>query len=140
MVQRWGQIYFLDGNIYKDQILNALPHGYGEFIWSNDNRYVGSYINGKKEGFGIYIMISDNTKEFVSYLVFWKNGKQEGYGIIIKNIKMNYVKYKEGKKIKYYKYDFFIKEILPSINNIYRNIFLHDNKSLRKLINNIIYF
>ena len=138
-LEGWGQIYFLEGNIYKGQILNALPHGYGEFIWSNDNRYVGSYINGKKEGFGIYIMISDNTKEFVSYLGFWKNGKQEGYGIIIKNRKMNYVKYKEGKKIKNYKYDFFIKEILPSINNIYRNIFLYDNKSLRKLINNIMY-
>ena len=138
-LEGWGQIYFLEGNIYKGQILNALPHGYGEFIWSNDNRYVGSYINGKKEGFGIYIMISDNTREFVSYLGFWKNGKQEGYGIIIKNRKMNYVKYKEGKKIKNYKYDFFIKEILPSINNIYRNIFLYDSKSLRKLINNIMY-
>ena len=92
-------IYFFDGKIFQGQILNGVPHGYGEFIWTNNNRYVGNYLNGQKEGFGIYIMNLENLEnknktknEIVTYFGFWKNGKQDGYGIIIKNKKINYVK------------------------------------------------
>ena len=137
-MEGWGQIIFLDGKIYRGTIVNGLPHGYGEFIWSNDTRYFGNYINGQKEGFGIYIMFSDNTREYTSYFGFWKNGKQEGLGIIIKNKKMSYVKYKEGKKINNYQYEFFMREI--SRNNNYNiDIFYKDIKSLRRIINNILY-
>ena len=139
-IEGWGQIHFYDGKIFKGQILDGLPHGYGEFIWNNENRYVGNYINGQKEGFGIYIMISENLKEHLSYFGFWKNGKQDGYGIIIKNKKISYTKYKEGKKIAYYKNDIFIKEMLPFIDIKYRKVFLYDSKSLRKIIKNIIYY
>ena len=139
-IEGLGQIYFLDGNIFRGQILNGLPHGYGEFTWNNDNKYVGNYINGKKEGFGIYIMISENLREYISYFGFWKYGKQDGYVIIIKNKKIIYIKYKEGKKIKSYKNDYFIKEILPNINNNYKKIFSYDIKSLRKIINYIMYY
>ena len=110
-MEGWGQIHFYDGKIFKGQILDGLPHGYGEFIWNNESRYVGNYINGQKEGFGIYIMISENLKEHLSYFGFWKNGKQDGYGIIIKNKKITYTKYKEGKKIAFYKNDIFIKKL-----------------------------
>ena len=139
-MEGWGQIYFYDGKIFKGQILDGVPHGYGEFIWNNENRYVGNYINGQKEGFGIYIMISESLKEHLSYFGFWKNGKQDGYGIIIKNKKMTYTKYKEGKKIAFYKNDIFIKEMLPFIDIKYRKVFLYDSKSLRKIIKNIIYY
>ena len=139
-LEGWGVIYYLDGNIYRGEILNGLPHGYGEFIWSNESRYFGNYINGKKEGFGIYIMSSEDLAECISYFGFWKNGKQDGYGFIIKNKKRSYAKYKEGTKIKNYKPDIFIKEILPSINIIYRKLFSYDNRSLKVLINNIMYF
>ena len=97
-------------------------------------------LNGQKEGFGIYIMISENLKEHLSYFGFWKNGKQDGYGIIIKNKKISYAKYKDGKKIAYYKNDIFIKEMLPFIDITYRKVFLYDSKSLRKIIKNIIYY
>jgi hypothetical protein len=139
-LEGWGEIYFLDGKIFRGEILDGLPHGYGEFIWNEENKYVGNYINGQKEGFGIYIMISENLRGFISYFGFWKNGKQDGYGIIIKNKKMNYVKYKEGKKIKNYTYEIFITEILPIIEQKYKAIFLCDCKSLRKIVNNIIYY
>ena len=139
-IEGLGQIYFIDGNVFRGQILNGIPHGYGEFIWNNDNKYCGSYINGKKDGFGIYIMISENLREYLTYFGFWKNGKQNGYGIVIKNKKIMYRKYKEGKKIKDYKYDYFIKEILPNINNKYNKVFSYDIKSLRKIINNIMYY
>ena len=139
-IEGYGQIYFIDGNIFRGQILNGIPHGYGEFIWNNDNKYCGNYINGKKDGFGIYIMITDNLKEYLTYFGFWKNGKQNGYGFIIKNKKIVYGKYKEGKKIKDYKYDYFIKEILPNINKKYNTVFSYDIKSLRKIINNIMYY
>ena len=139
-MEGWGEIYFLDGKIFKGEILDGLPHGYGEFIWNEENKYVGNYINGQKEGFGIYIMISGNLRGFISYFGFWKNGKQDGYGIIIKNKKMNYVKYKEGKKIKNYTYEIFIAEILPIIEQKYKTIFLCDCKSLRKIVNNLIYY
>ena len=139
-IEGLGQIYFLDGNIFRGQILNGLPHGYGEFTWNNDNKYVGNYINGKKEGFGIYIMISENLRGCINYFGFWKYGKQDGYGIIIKNKNIIYIKYKEGKKIKSYKNDYFIREILPNINNNYKKIFSYDIKSLRKIINYIMYY
>ena len=139
-MEGWGEIYFLDGKIFRGEILNGIPHGYGEFIWNDENRYVGNYINGQKEGFGIYIMISENLRDYISYFGFWKNGKQDGYGIILKNKKINYVKYKDGKKIKNYQYDFFMREILPIINEKYKNVFLCDSKYLRKIINNIIYY
>ena len=135
-----GEIYFLDGKIFKGEILNGITHGYGEFIWNDENRYVGNYINGQKEGFGIYIMISENLRDYISYFGFWKNGKQDGYGIILKNKKINYVKYKDGKKIKNYQYDFFMREILPIINEKYKNVFLCDSKYLIKIIINIIYY
>ena len=138
-IEGWGEIYFIDGNIYKGKICNGLPHGYGEFIWNNDTRYIGNYINGQKEGFGIYIMNSSNLREQLSFFGFWKNGKQDGYGIIIKNKKINYVKYKEGKRIKTYKYDLFIREILSINDSIYRQLLIYDVKSMRKIINNIIY-
>ena len=139
-MEGWGEIYFLDGKIFRGEILDGLPHGYGEFIWNEENKYVGNYINGQKEGFGIYIMISGNLRGFISYFGFWKNGKQDGYGIIIKNKTMNYVKYKEGKKIKNYTYEIFITEILPIIEQKYKTVFLCDCKSLRKIVNNIIYY
>ena len=139
-MEGWGQIHFYDGKIFKGQILDGLPHGYGEFIWNNENRYIGNYINGQKEGFGIYIMISPNLKEHLSYFGFWRNGKQDGYGIIIKNKKISYAKYKDGKKIAFYKNDIFIKEMLPYIDIKYRKVFLYDSKSLRKIIKNIIYY
>lgn len=139
-MEGWGQIHFYDGKIFKGQILDGLPHGYGEFIWNNENRYVGNYINGQKEGFGIYIMMTENLKEQLSYFGFWKNGKQDGYGIIIKNKKISYVKYKEGKKIGYYKNEIFIKEMIPFIDIKYRKVFLYDSKTLRKIIKNIIYY
>ena len=117
-----------------------MPHGYGEFIWNNENRYIGNYINGQKEGFGIYISISENSMEYLSYFGFWKNGKQDGYGIMLKNKKISYIKYKEGKKITKYKYDTFIREIIPLINIKFRKVFLYDSKSLRRIIKNIIYY
>ena len=139
-MEGWGLIHYLDGNIYKGQILDGLPHGYGEFIWNNENRYIGNYINGQKEGFGIYIMISENLREYISYFGFWKKGKQDGYGIVINNKKIYYVKYKEGKKMKNYKYDFFIAEILPFISKKYKKIFQCESKYLRKIVKNIIYY
>ena len=138
-MEGWGQINFFDGKIFIGQILNGIPHGYGEFIWNNENRYIGNYVNGQKEGFGIYIMISENFKEHLSYFGFWKDGKQEGFGIILKNKKISYYKFKDGKKIACYKYENFVREIIPLININYRKIFLYDSKSLRKIIKNIIY-
>ena len=139
-IEGQGVIYYLDGNIYKGQILDGLPHGYGEFIWNNENRYIGNYFNGQKEGFGIYIMISENLREYISYFGFWKKGKQDGFGIIIKNKNIYYVKYKEGRKLKNYKYDFFIREILPFISKKYKKIFQSESKYLRKIVKNIIYY
>ena len=139
-IEGWGIIHYSDGNIYNGQILDGLPHGYGEFIWNNENRYIGYYINGQKEGFGIYIMISENLREYISYFGFWKKGKQDGYGIIIKNKNIYYGKYKEGKKIKNYKYDFFIREILPFICKKYKMLFQYESKYLRKIVKNIIYY
>ena len=139
-MEGWGGIYFLDGKIFRGEILNGIPNGYGEFIWNDENKYVGYYVDGQKEGFGIYITVSENLREYISYFGFWKNGKQDGYGIIIKNKKMHYVKYKEGKKIKNYTHEIFMTEILPLIERKYKNVFLCDSKSLRKIVKNIIYY
>ena len=63
---------------------------------------------------------------------FWKNGKQDGYGIVIKNKKINYVKYKEGKKIKKYDYDAFSGKITRVINKKHEKIFFSDLETLKK--------
>ena len=143
-MEGWGLIHFFDGKIFQGQILNGIPHGYGEFIWTNNNRYVGNYKDGKKEGFGIYTMNIMNKKkeknEITTYFGFWKNGKQDGYGIIIKNKKINYVKYKEGKKIKQYDYEIFIGKISKVVNKKHEKIFFSDVKTLKNIIKYIMNF
>ena len=143
-MEGWGLIHFSDGKLFQGQILNGIPHGYGEFIWNNNNRYVGNYIKGKKEGFGIYIMNIENNnklkKDIVTYFGFWKNGKQDGYGIIIKNKKINYVKYKEGKKIRQYDYEIFLGKIHKVVNKKHEKIFFSDLKTLKSLIKSIMQF
>ena len=143
-MEGWGLIHFFDGKLFRGQILNGIPHGYGEFIWNNNNRYVGNYIKGQKEGFGIYIMniINKNKSknDIVTYFGFWKNGKQDGYGIVIKNKKINYVKYKEGKKVRQYDYDIFVGKISKVINKKHEKIFFSDLKTLKNIIKNIMKF
>ena len=143
-MEGWGLIHFFDGKLFQGQILNGIPHGYGEFIWNNNNRYVGNYIKGQKEGFGIYIMniINKNKSknDIVTYFGFWKNGKQDGYGIVIKNKKINYVKYKEGKKVRQYDYDIFVGKMSKVINKKHEKIFFSDLKTLKNIIKNIIKF
>ena len=39
-MEGWGLIHFFDGKIFQGQILNGIPHGYGEFIWANNNIYI----------------------------------------------------------------------------------------------------
>ena len=101
-------------------------------------------MDGQKEGFGIYIKNVENKNkmknELVTYFGFWKNGKQDGYGIVIKNKKINYVKYKEGKKIRQYDYDIFMGKITKVINIKQKKIFFSDIKSLKNIIKSILQF
>ncbi len=82
----------------------------------------------------------NKKNEFIIYFGFWKNGKQDGYGIVIKNKKINYVKYKEGKKIKKYDYDAFSGKITRVINKKHEKIFFSDLETLKNIIKIIMKF
>ncbi len=43
--------------IWKDN----LPHGQGEYVWSNGNSFEGEYFKGEQEGFGVLRMLNGDT-------------------------------------------------------------------------------
>ena len=128
----YGIIYYFDMRIYYGQVLDGVPHGLGEFLWPDNKKYIGYYKKGEKNGIGMYTIRNNNEK--LIYFGFWKNGKQDGYGIVLKNKKIIYTLYKEGKIIKEYNKNVFIKTILSKKNcGKYVKIFLYDPNQLKKL-------
>ena len=69
--------------------------GYGEFFWKDGSKYFGFYKKDKREGFGIHYQ-----KNRYIYLGFWKDGQKCGFGKIIKDEKIKYGIWKNGKKEK----------------------------------------
>ena len=128
----YGIIYYFDMRIYYGETLDGVPHGFGEFLWPDHKKYIGYYKRGEKNGFGIYVIRNNNEK--LIYFGFWKNGKQDGYGVILKNKKLIYTIYKEGKLIKEHNKDFFIKKILSKKGcGKFSKMFLYDVNELKKL-------
>ena len=45
-----------DASYYDGEYENGVPHGRGEFRWSDGLKYVGSWRGGMQEGEGVEIM------------------------------------------------------------------------------------
>jgi hypothetical protein len=38
-----------------------LPHGQGEYVWSNGNSFEGEYFKGEQDGFGVLRLFNGDT-------------------------------------------------------------------------------
>lgn len=56
----YGRLFFPNGNIYKGQIKNSVPHGKGKVIFANNEIYKGDFIDGEMTGKGNFLF-SDKT-------------------------------------------------------------------------------
>lgn len=90
-----GIILYRDDRIYSGEMKNGVMNGFGEFLWPDKKRYIGFYKNDVKEGFGLFIW---TIQPLLAFVGFWVNGKQNGIGIKIKDTKLRYGVWKDGKK------------------------------------------
>ena len=42
----------LPDGVYTGESLNGIPHGKGQFVYTDMSIYTGSFVNGKKSGMG----------------------------------------------------------------------------------------
>ncbi len=49
-----GSLEYEDGSVYKGEILEDQPDGYGEMVYADGSIYHGDWVNGSREGQGVY--------------------------------------------------------------------------------------
>lgn len=127
----YGMILYCDDRTYSGEIKNGMINGFGEFLWPDKKRYIGFYKNDLKEGFGIFIWAIEPLLAFAG---FWANGKQNGIGIKIKDEKIRYGLWKEGKKDFWLNNTWQIKKFLKKNQEKYLGFFEQKPGNLIKMI------
>jgi hypothetical protein len=75
----YGNITLPDGQYlgnYKYDNGSMIPHGDGNFTFTNGDTYAGKYQNGKKDGVGVYTQVVDDSIYFGQF----KDDKKHGIG------------------------------------------------------------
>jgi hypothetical protein len=68
-------IDYSNGDVYKGNTINNIPHGYGTMTYENSS-YEGYWKNGNKHGYGTM------TYENGSYKGYWENDNKHGQGLM----------------------------------------------------------
>ena len=90
-----GMLIYSDERMYQGEFKNGIMDGFGEFTWSNEKKYVGYYKDNKKNGFGMFV---SEVEPLIVYIGFWDDGKLNGVGIKVRNDKVKYAFWKDGKE------------------------------------------
>ena len=90
-----GMLIYSDERMYQGEFKNGIMDGFGEFTWSNEKKYIGYYKDNKKNGFGMFV---SEMEPLITYIGFWESGQLNGVGIKVKNGKVKYCIWKDGKK------------------------------------------
>lgn len=72
----YAEITTEEGNDYKGEVLNGMPHGKGVLSYSNGTKYVGKFVNGKAYGKGTITYAS-----LERYKGDWENDLPHGRGV-----------------------------------------------------------
>ena len=131
----YGIYHFENGSIYKGQWKNNKMYGLGELIFPGKKTHFGFFKNDQSSGFGIVIWYKE-SKAFIGY---WNDNKLHGPGKAIKNEKIEYSIWENGKEKEKIKSKNYFMSILKKEKYDYYNFFKLDNyNDIILIITNIL--
>lgn len=70
-----GIYEYINGDIYKGQLMNGKCNGRGILLYKNGDVYDGEFIDGQRAGFGVHTYVSG-----AKYIGSFENNLKHGYG------------------------------------------------------------
>ena len=90
-----AKIFFIDGDIYEGDVLNATQHGVGTHIYKSGQIFQGEYLNGKRNGMGKITWTNGDT----SYGSFKDGDRHGSHDYTFADGTKQKVLYDKGKKV-----------------------------------------
>ncbi len=85
----FGEVVWLDGDRFEGEYKDGLPNGFGRLYNDDGDYYEGNFENGIRSGQGTYWY--EPESELEKYVGSWQDGKQNGQGSLF---------YRNGTQIK----------------------------------------